>query len=77
MLIHVTRYTAVQEEVRRQVDELVKRFRNRVRGFAQAEKDKLMAEWRELWEDDFVPTSAAVATYSTPRCSVWWTWASK
>lgn len=62
MLIHVTRYTAVQEEVRRQVDELVKRFRNRVRGFGQAEKDKLMAEWRELWESDFVPTSAAVAT---------------
>lgn len=62
MLIHVTRYTAVQEEVRRQVDELVKRFRNRVRGVGQAEKDKLMAEWRELWESDFIPTSAAVAT---------------
>lgn len=50
------------EEVRRQVDELVKRFRNRMRGFGQAEKDKLMAELRELWESDFVPTSAAVAT---------------
>ena len=58
MLIHVTRYTAVQEEVRRQVDELVKRFRQRVeRGF---DRDALMAEWRELWESDFVPTSAAV-----------------
>lgn len=62
MLIHVTRYTAVQEEVRRQVDELVKGFRARLRGFGAAEKDALLAEWRELWEDDFVPTSAAVAT---------------
>jgi hypothetical protein len=60
MLIHVTRYTAVQEEVRRQVEDLVKSYRQRVeRGF---EKDKLMAEWRELWESDFAPTSVAVAT---------------
>src|SRR5690606_19042935 len=59
MLIHVTRYTAVQEQVRRQVEELVKRFRQRVdRGF---EKDELIGEWRKLWETDFVPTSAAVA----------------
>lgn len=62
MLIHVTRYTAVQEEVRRQVEELVKHFRSRARGFGQAEKDELMAEWRALWESDFIPTSAAVAT---------------
>lgn len=59
MLIHVTRYTAVQEQVRRQVDELVKHFRRRIeRGF---EKDGLLAEWRDIWECDFVPTSAAVA----------------
>lgn len=58
MLIHVTRYTAVQEEVRRQVEELVRRYRQQVeRGF---DKDELMTEWRVLWESDFVPTSAAV-----------------
>ncbi|MFC0665642.1 Z1 domain-containing protein [Azotobacter chroococcum] len=58
MLIHVTRYTAVQEEVRRQVDALVKRFRQRIeRGF---ERDELLAEWKRLWLDDFVPTSAAI-----------------
>jgi hypothetical protein len=62
MLIHVTRYTAVQEEVRRQVGDLVKNFRNRLRGFSTAEKDTLLTEWRELWESDFVPTSTAVAT---------------
>ncbi|WP_339542259.1 Z1 domain-containing protein [Pseudomonas sp. JAI120] len=59
MLIHVTRYTAVQEEVRRQVEELVKGYRQRVeRGF---EKETLMSEWRQLWESDFVQTSDAVA----------------
>lgn len=62
MLIHVTRYTDVQEEVRRQVADLVKSFRARLRGFGAAERDLLLAEWREFWESDFVPTSAAVAT---------------
>lgn len=62
MLIHVTRYTAVQEEVRRQVDDLVKSFRMRLRGFGAAERNALLTEWRDLWEDDFVHTSAAVAT---------------
>lgn len=61
MLIHVTRYTAVQEEVRRQVDDLVKSFRKRLRGFGAVERNELLAEWRELWMDDFVPTSAALA----------------
>lgn len=60
MLIHVTRFTAVQGEVRRQVEEVVKRFRQCVeRGFG---RDELLGEWRRLWEEDFVPTSAAVAS---------------
>ncbi|WP_312602651.1 Z1 domain-containing protein [Pseudomonas luteola] len=59
MLIHVTRYTAVQKEVQRQVDALVKRYRQRIeRGF---ERDVLLAEWKRLWLDDFVPTSAAIS----------------
>ena len=61
MLIHVTRYTAVQDEVRRQVADLVKSFRNRLRGYEVVERGKLLAEWRSLWESDFVPTSASVA----------------
>lgn len=61
MLIHVTRYTAVQEEVRRQVNDLVKNFRKRLRGYGEAERNGLLAEWRELWEYDFLPTSTSVA----------------
>lgn len=61
MLIHVTRFTAVQEEVRRQVEELVKSLRARIRGFSVSEKDALLTELRDIWEGDFVPTSASVA----------------
>lgn len=59
MLVHVTRYNAVQEDVRRQVEDLVKRFRQRVeRGF---ERDELLDEWRGLWESDFAPTSETLS----------------
>ena len=59
MLVHVTRLTAVQKEVRRQVDDYVKRMAQRLtRGIDHA---ALLAELRKLWETDFVPTSAAVA----------------
>lgn len=62
MLIHVTRFVDVQEMVRRQVDDLVKSFRMRLRGFSMAERNALLAEWRAIWESDFVPASGAVAT---------------
>ena len=59
MLIHVTRFTAVQNEVRRQVDEYVKRMRQRLtRGI---DHEKLHEELRRLWESDFVPTSDGVS----------------
>ena len=59
MLIHVTRFTAVQQQVSDQVEAVLKRFRQRIRrGFDSA---KLLAEWRQLWETDFVPTSATLA----------------
>ena len=59
MLVHVTRLTAVQNEVRRQVDEYVKRMTQRLtRGIDHA---ALLAELRDLWETDFAPTGKAVA----------------
>lgn len=58
MLIHVTRFTAVQNHVRRQVDEYVKRVVQRLsRGIDEA---ALIAEMREQWERDFVPTHDVV-----------------
>lgn len=59
MLVHVTRYTAVQAEVHRQVEELVKRMRQRItRG---VDHESLVEQLKDLWERDFVPTSAAIA----------------
>ncbi|WP_282697972.1 Z1 domain-containing protein [Streptomyces sp. CC208A] len=57
MLVHVTRFTAVQSLVREQVEDhlhfLVDSLRDRYgRG------PKLLAELQELWERDFVPTTA-------------------
>lgn len=59
MLVHVTRFTAVQAEVHRQVEELVKRMKQRItRG---VDHEPLLKQLRDLWERDFIPTSAAIA----------------
>lgn len=59
MLVHVTRYVDVQAEVRRQVDEAVKRMRQRI--VRRVDHEALLALMRKLWEEDFLPTSAEVA----------------
>jgi hypothetical protein len=59
MLVHVTRFTNVQTEVRRQVEKVVKDLRQALtRGIGH---EKIVADLRDLWERDFVPTSVAVA----------------
>lgn len=59
MLVHVTRFVHVQAEVRRQVDEAVKRIRQRIT--RQVDHEALLALLKRLWDEDFVPTSAQVA----------------
>lgn len=59
MLIHVTRFVNVQGEVRRQVDESVKRMRQRLS--RKVDHEGLEAHLKSIWEKDFVPTSASVA----------------
>ena len=50
MLVHVTRFTMVQKEVHRQIEDLVKKMKQRItRGNDQA----LIDELQELWENDF------------------------
>ena len=60
MLIHVTRFTAVQEHVYQQVRQFMEQLTNRLRwGEGQApttEIDRL----KDLWERDFTPTSASI-----------------
>jgi len=59
MLIHVTRYTLVQKEVHRQVEEFVKNMKLRVT--RKIDHDALLNELRVLWETDFLPTTTAIS----------------
>ncbi len=74
MLVHVTRFTAVQAEVHRQVQEVVRRMRQRItRGVDDKE---LLEQLRTLWERDFLPTSATIASSmadeeTPPRMPTW------
>jgi hypothetical protein len=53
MLVHVTRYTAVQKLVRDQVENEVKNIRNRLRIGGGA---GVIEEFRRLWDTDYLPT---------------------
>ena len=64
MLVHVTRYTAVQRQVRAEVEAEVKNIRNRMRvGGGRGILDDLKA----LWELDYVPTIAKVRSILPER----------
>ena len=65
MLIHTTRFVAVQNLVRKQVEETVRRMRQKItRGIDATE---LLARLQQLWEDDFMPTRDEVAELSPPH----------
>jgi hypothetical protein len=58
MLIHVTRLKLVQNQVRRQVDEYVKRFTLRLS--RNIDVDTLLGDLQGLWETDFVAKQATL-----------------
>lgn len=62
MLIHVTRYVDVQNHVRAQVEETVRRMRQKITRHIAAEG--LLDQLRRLWEDDFLPNRDQVAELS-------------
>ncbi len=58
MLVHVTRFTAVQGLVHRQIEDALRSMRQRLqRGIGG---DLLVAELEHLWRTDFCPATAAV-----------------
>lgn len=58
MLIHVTRYNAVQMEVHRQVAELMRGISQRLnRGI---DSEVILADLRRIWDDEFVPATTLV-----------------
>ena len=60
MLIHVTRFTAVQDRVWRQVETYVNGIRQRIERNIDA--NAILNELRVIWETDFVVTSTKVAS---------------
>ena len=70
MLIHVTRFTSVQDAVRAQIEEELEFLKSRIKfgdGGGSSIRDELEREWYE----DFVRTTDEVATEDTPRVA--WT----
>ena len=59
MLVHVTRYNMVQKEVHRQVEDVVKRMRQRIS--RRVDHEALLAGLEALWKDDFEPTCVEIA----------------
>jgi len=58
MLVHVTRFNAVQSSVARQVEQHVRQIRQRLT--RNVDHERVLARLESLWERDFVPTSRAV-----------------
>ncbi|MEV0269779.1 Z1 domain-containing protein [Hamadaea sp. NPDC050747] len=57
MLIHVTRFISVQNRVREQIDDYIALIADRLRDGRGAQAASSLARLRELWEQDFVPTT--------------------
>lgn len=66
MLVHVTRFTAVQKLVHAQVRRLVDDLRVRWRARQTTSNDSLLVEMRALWLADFVRTSEAHRAATLP-----------
>ncbi len=60
MLVHVTRFNITQAAVAEAVKEELRSLQNRLRYGDGEYRPKLLDQLRELWNGDFVPTSAAV-----------------
>lgn len=63
MLIHVTRFTLVQKEVHRQVEDFVQKMKLRIN--RRIDHEALLDELSSLWKSDFVPTTEAITAKLT------------
>lgn len=66
MLVHVTRFTAVQEKVATLVRDEVKAIEQRLKRGDGKAPSKMVDELRSLWEKDFVPTTARIGDPDLP-----------
>jgi len=69
MLIHVTRFTSVQQAVSNQVREELSSIRRRIRRGDGRFPRTLLSELRQLWEEDFIPTTQSFEDAEYPAMS--------
>jgi len=62
MLIHVTRFVDVQNHVRNQVEEVIRRIRQKIT--RRIDHQEVLHQLRALWDEDFVPVRDQVAELS-------------
>jgi hypothetical protein len=62
MLVHVTRFTAVQERVAEQISAELKSLERRLRFGEGDDPNGALSQLRDLWETDFQPTSTRLAS---------------
>ena len=60
MLVHVTRYTAVQHAVFSQVESLLRQLRRRIVRGEGASAATIVSDLKRMWGKDFLPTTAAI-----------------
>ncbi len=58
MLVHVTRFNSVQNDVRKQIEDHVRHLRQRV--LRRIDHEQVFARLEALWREDFIPTGEAV-----------------
>ena len=66
MLVHVVRYTRVQELVGQQVSEELKAIVQRLQHGDGSRTPNILEEFEELWQHDFVPTNKECARIASP-----------
>jgi hypothetical protein len=71
MLVHVTRFVDVQEQVVDRIGEELEEMRRRIRLGEGASADTLVARLKLLWETDFEPTTDAFAEDERGRKLTW------
>lgn len=62
MLVHVTRFTAVQSEVAKQVQDELTSLQRRLRYGDGNAPGNLEEEFEQLWTNDFVPTTSSIVS---------------
>lgn len=60
MLVHVTRFTAVQEKVGRLVDEELSLIRRQLEYSSPSSPDGIFSEMKKIWDRDYIPSTSAV-----------------